>query len=80
MLKSDDISIYYPKIKCPVLILRAVEGMITENDLLLPEDTAENMLSQIPNSKLVNIEGTNHYTIAFYPNKARDKAIKDFLK
>ncbi len=78
-LKSDDITNYYEDIKCPVLVLRATHGMLTDDDLLLPEDSVEIMKNTIKNIRIVNIENTNHYTIAFYPNKKRDKIIKNFL-
>ena len=78
-LTKENANDYYPKLKCPVYILRATEGMITDDDLLLPENAVKNMLKKIRNAKLINIEGTNHYSIAFHPNSERDKILKKIL-
>jgi hypothetical protein len=37
------------------------------------------MIREIPNAKRVDVEGTNHYSILFQPNKKRDQAILKFL-
>lgn len=79
-LRSVDSSLLYPRISCPVLILRATHGMLAQDDLLLPADVAERMVKGIPHARRVDIEGTNHYSIVFQPNSARDKAILEFLK
>ena len=70
---------FYKKVKAPTLILRATKGMLAEDDLLLPEDVIERMVHEIPNAKRVDIEGANHYSILFQPNKKRDQAILQFL-
>jgi len=70
---------FYAKVTSPTLILRATKGMLAEDDLLLPEDVAERMVRQIPNARKVDIEGTNHYSILFQPNKMRDQTILKFL-
>lgn len=79
-LKEMDASQAYPKITCPVLILRAMEGMLAEDDILIPEETKETMLREIPNARCVDLEGTNHFSILFQPNEVRDRAILDFLE
>lgn len=79
-LLSTDVSGFYPKVNCPVLILRATEGMLTRDDLVLPLETAEDLLKELPQAKLVNLEGLNHYSIVFQENDARDLAIAEFLK
>ena len=70
---------FYKKVTSPTLILRATKGMLADDDLLLPEDVAERMVRQIPKAKRVDLEGTNHYSILFQPNKMRDQAILKFL-
>jgi len=70
---------YYKKVMTPTLILRATKGMLAEDDLLLPEDVVDRMVHEIPNAKRVDVEGTNHYSILFQPNKVRDQAILKFL-
>ncbi len=78
-LGKDDAENYYHLIKCPVFILRAPEGMLGKDDILLPEDALNRMLEKIPNARVFNIEGTNHYTIAFHPNEKRDKILKEII-
>jgi pimeloyl-ACP methyl ester carboxylesterase len=70
---------FYKKVKAPTLILRATKGMLAEDDLLLPEDVVDRMVHEIPNAKRVDVEGTNHYSILFQPNKMRDQTILKFL-
>ncbi len=70
---------YYPKVSCPVLILRATNGILSRDDLVLPESAVEKMVSEIPNAQRVNVDGTNHFSILFQPNEMRDKAIQEFV-
>ncbi len=78
-LKKVDISEYYHEIPCPTYILRATRGMLTDDDLLLPDNVLKEMIEKIPNVKVINIPDTNHYTIAFYPNSERAKILKEIL-
>jgi pimeloyl-ACP methyl ester carboxylesterase len=71
---------FYKKVNAPTLILRATKGMLAKDDLLLPEDVVEQMVREIPNSKRVDVEGANHYSILFQPNVKRDQAILQFLQ
>ncbi|WP_136360703.1 alpha/beta fold hydrolase [Desulfatibacillum aliphaticivorans] len=71
---------YYGKVQCPVLILRATEGLLSDKDLLLPEDVADRMTRQIPDAEMFEVEGVNHYGIVFQPHPARDAALKGFLE
>ncbi len=70
---------FYPLLKCRTLILKATEGLLSEDDLLLPEDVVEVMQKEIPAATLFNVEGTNHYGIVFQPHEKRDRAIQQFL-
>jgi pimeloyl-ACP methyl ester carboxylesterase len=79
-LRKEDSTQFYSRVSCPTLILRATNGMLAQDDLVLPEDVANRMAREIPDAKLVEIEGTNHYTILFQPNPVRDRAILDFLE
>lgn len=79
-LQNLDVAEFYPKVECPVLILRATEGMASQDDLLLPEQALKRMLREIPDSRYVDLPGTNHYSIVMQPNKKRDAAILDFLE
>ena len=78
-LGKVDSSQFYNKVTSPALILRATKGMLAEDDLLLPEDVVDRMAREIPNAKKVDIEGANHYSILFQPNKKRDQTILKFL-
>ena len=71
---------YYAKITCPVLLVRATNGIISEEDLVVPEDAADRMIKEIPNLRRVDIQGTNHYSILFQPSASRDEAIRTFLQ
>jgi pimeloyl-ACP methyl ester carboxylesterase len=78
-LRNEDSSRYYAKVVRPTLILRATQGMLTGDDLVLPEDVGDRMVREMPDAKRVDLEGVNHYTILFHPNPKRDQAILDFL-
>jgi pimeloyl-ACP methyl ester carboxylesterase len=71
---------FYPQVRCPVLILRATEGVLYSDDILLPEDVVQRMVREIPKAKRIDMEGTNHYSILFQNNPARDRAILQFLE
>lgn len=72
-------SALYAKIQCPLLVLRATKGIGPEGGLVLPEDAVGKMLESLPQAKLVNLEGADHYSIIFQPNPERDRAIIGFL-
>jgi len=78
-LRKIDSSQFYNKVVAPTLMLRATKGMLAEDDLVLPEDVAERMVREIPSAKKVDVEGSNHYSILFQPNKMRDQALLGFL-
>ena len=71
---------YYPKVTCPVLILRATDGILSNDDLVLPESAVDKMVSEIPEALRVDIKGTNHFSILLQPNEKRDQAIREFLE
>lgn len=78
-LAKADIASLYSKVACPTLIMRATEGLFIKEDVVLPMETAEHMVRQIPRARLFDVAGTNHYSIVFYPHAGRDQAIADFL-
>lgn len=79
-LGQFDVAQTYPDITCPVLILRATEGMLAKDDILLPEDVTLTLLSQLSDSRRVDVPGTNHYSIVFDSNSIRDDALKLFIE
>jgi len=79
-IRKVDCAPYYPRIKCEVLILRAPNGLLSQDDILLPEDVVERMIQEIPHARRFDVEGMNHYGIVFQPHTARDEAIREFLQ
>jgi len=79
-IRSKNIAAFYPDITCEVLILRATQGFLGEEDLLLPRDAVTDMVKAIPGSQDMAVEGTNHFSILFDQHSARDKALKSFLR
>ena len=71
---------YYPEVACPVLILRATTGILSREDLVLPESAVDKMVSEIPDARRADIPGTNHFSILLQPNEERDRAIREFLE
>ena len=78
-LLSLDPQKFYPTIKCPVLVLRATEPMITGDDFVLPEEALPAFQAALPQARLVNLKGVNHYSVVMQPCPQRDRAILDFL-
>ena len=78
-LSEVDAPRYYPQIQCPVLILRASHGVLSKDDLLLPEDVVQRMTREIPRARRVDVEGSNHYSILFQSYPSRDRALLQFL-
>ena len=76
---QEDIVSFYARIRCPVLMLRATEGMFTADALLLPDAVVEQMLHGMPHAICVPIPACNHYTIVFCDNAVRDQALHQFL-
>ena len=79
-IKKVDCAPYYSRIKCEVLILRAPNGLLSQDDILLPQDVIVKMIREIPHARRFDVEGMNHYGIVFQPHEARDQAIREFLK
>jgi pimeloyl-ACP methyl ester carboxylesterase len=79
-LRGEEPSRYYSKVRCPVLILRATDGILSQDDLVLPEAAAEKMVSEIPEARRADIQGTHHFSILLQPNAQRDQTILGFLE
>ncbi len=78
-LMKVDIASTYKQIRCPILILRAPLGMLSNDDILLPKNALKRMVGDIPNVWVVDLADTNHYSIVFRHNSVRDRAIRAFL-
>jgi len=79
-IRKVDCAPYYPRLKCKVLVLRATNGLLSQDDILLPEDVIDRMMQDIPHVQKFDVEGMNHYGIVFQPHGARDQAIREFLR
>lgn len=79
-VRKVDCRRYYSQISCNTLVLRADQGLLSQDDILLPVDVIDRMMAEIPNVKRYDVEGVNHYGIVFQPHPGRDKALKEFLK
>ena len=79
-IRNKSIAEYYTDIAGDVLILRATQGFISDDDLILPLDAVTKMHNTIPASQHMAVEGTNHYSILFDPHDPRDKALSSFLQ
>ena len=79
-LTKFNIEKYYAKVLCPVLILKAGQGIITDDDRLLPEYAVKKILDYIPHAKIEDLSGKDHYSIIFQPDVKRDRSILKFLE
>ena len=70
----------YHLISCPVLILRATEPMITGDDYVLPAESMPGFLAALPQARLVNLKGMNHYSMVLQPCPSLNQAVLDFLE
>jgi pimeloyl-ACP methyl ester carboxylesterase len=70
----------WPKVEVPTLLLRAGQGMFADNDQLLPETSAEQMLKAIKHCRYVNYPMLNHYTIIFNAQAGPAQEIRTFLE
>jgi pimeloyl-ACP methyl ester carboxylesterase len=79
-IRKVDCAPYYPRLECDVLILRATKGLLSQDDILLPEDVIGRMLREIPRVQRFDVDGMNHYGVVFQPHAARDEVIREFLR
>jgi len=55
-MKEVDVAQFYPQLTCPVLILRATDGMLAADDILLPREVVGRMIRTIPDARCVDID------------------------
>ena len=72
--------VYHHRVRCPTLILRAPDGLLTATDCLMTQEEAEAMGAAIPRSRLVVVPDTNHYTVLLGTSTTTRRAIRRFLK
>jgi pimeloyl-ACP methyl ester carboxylesterase len=66
-------------VKVPTLLLRAGQGLFSDNDQLLSEEAAEAARKGIANCRYVNFPNLNHYTILFGVEPGPAKEIHQFI-
>jgi len=71
--------VYHHRIKCPTLILRAPDGLLSDTDCLMTQEEAEALAHAIPRAKLVVIPNTNHYTVLLGKNEKTRRVVRGFL-
>jgi len=78
-LVRERLWVLHHQVKCPTLILRAPDGLLTATDCLMTQKEAEAMAEAIPKSRLVVVPKTNHYTVLLGKNPKTRQAIRKFL-
>jgi len=79
-VRKEDPASLYGRVGCKTLILRATNGLLQEDDILLPEPVVARMVEEIPDAVRFDVEGANHYGIVFQPDEARDRALLNFIE
>ena len=78
-LNQVDLSLLYPQVECPVLALRAGQGIMSPSQLVMPPDATARLREDLPQTQLVDLAECNHFSIVFQPSAQRQQAIKQFL-
>lgn len=78
-LLGMDLTAYYPKIKCPVLVLRATEGMLGGDELVLPQSATDDLMARLTTAKLIDLDGMHHFSVAFQPCPQLNQALLGFF-
>ena len=79
-LQRERLWVYHRQVKCPTLIFRAPDGLLTATDCLMTRDEALAMAHAIPRSRLVVVPKTNHYTVLLGKNPKVKTALREFLR
>ncbi len=67
-------------ITVPTLLMRAGQGLFTDNDQLLSEENVAVILNGIKSCRYVNFPKLNHYTIAFGIESGPSREILNFIE
>lgn len=78
-LQRERLWVYHHQVRCPTLILRAPDGLLTPTDCLMTQDEARALAHAIPRSTLVVVPNTNHYTVLLGKNPKVRTALRRFL-
>jgi pimeloyl-ACP methyl ester carboxylesterase len=70
----------WAQVQVPTLLLRAGQGLFTDNDQPITEEAAAAVQQAIPGCHLVNFPTLNHFTIGFGVQPGPAQAIRAFLE
>ena len=76
---ENEPDIQWKEVRVPTLLLRAGQGLFTENDLLLSAEAAAAIQRGINNCHYVNFPRLNHYTIIFGTEDGPAREIRNFI-
>jgi pimeloyl-ACP methyl ester carboxylesterase len=79
-LQRERLWVYHHQVKCPTLIFRAPDGLLTQTDCLMTQAEAVAMSRAIPKAKLILVPKTNHYTVLLGKNPRVKSALQAFLR
>lgn len=68
------------RVASPTLLLRAPDGLLGENDCVMTAEEAAAMANAIPTCRLVEVPGTNHYTILLGEAPVTGREIRAFVE
>jgi len=78
-LQRERLWVYHHQIRCPTLIFRAPDGLLTPTDCLMTQAEGLAMSRAIPKARLVVVPKTNHYTVLLGRNPRVKSALASFL-
>jgi pimeloyl-ACP methyl ester carboxylesterase len=78
-LARERLWVLHHRVRCPTLILRAPDGLLTETDCLMTAEEGRALAAAIPRATLVTVPGTNHYTVLIGRNLRVQAAMRRFL-
>lgn len=78
-LRRERLWVYHHQVRCPTLILRAPDGLLTATDCVMTQEEAQAMAQAIPKSRLIVVPDTNHYTVLMGHNPKVRSALRNFL-
>lgn len=79
-LARERLWVWHHRVKCPTLIFRAPDGLLTATDCLMTQEEGLAMAAAIPKSRLVVVPGTNHYTVLLGQHPKVKAALRAFLR
>ncbi len=69
----------WANVRVPTLLLRAGQGLFSDNDQLLPEESIPAIQRGIKNLRYVNFPNLNHYTIIFGVDDGPAREVRHFV-